>query len=700
MRSLAFASFVLAAIALAACGGKTYIYETPPPNFPTPTPAPTNQPTGQPTLTPTSTVSFNVIVPNISGSARVRPHVIVPAASLSVAIQLDSVNGTVPTTPTPPLITNLSASTAGCQRTSTQLSCVINVAAPVGALIYTLTVYNATNAGGSSLGAGNLAVTTTGGATVVAPATLSGTVAKIVVSVGGAALGVNAAVPVTVQAEDANSSTVLGSYTSPITLTDTDASGQTSLSSSAGNVTSGATVVTLTYAGGAMTAPATIGASASGVSPANVTPGTFSPSVVNPTVNGSTTTFAYSQTVTTGTNAAPTNPQGTFTGTYTLTVATGQTFGTATNLVQISGSQFPDPGLPTSFNGMFFSDIAAYYAWTPNAGGMSLGLVGVATSDGLSVTCAPPYNQMIVVPMPSNWNVRTGSGPCTANALLPPFALETLVRNADGSYGNNYNLNGEFLQLNVNSDGSSTLTFNAACGCGDSAIISVPTPSPGAATIPVNIIDFSSTDFPNGIPTPGSTTTPAPVPTSVPNPWIAAGIPNRIMPNPPESDTFTSKGVIASLPTECAIPPTILGPSPTLREADETIVVADPMADPTLGANFGYYTSQLIAHYYLDGVGEICNENTYYEVDFFSDNLDAYFNVATNPQYSPGYKTVAQTIWQYVTATTLTASSVRRREASAAFTAATYAMAHAPIYRETRSSSAWPHRLGAAKRNV
>ena len=249
MRSLAFASFVLAAIALAACGGKTYIYETPPPNFPTPTLAPTNQPTGQPTLTPTSTVSFNVIVPNISGSARVRPHVIVPAASLSVAIQLDSVNGTVPTTPTPPLITNLSASTAGCQQTSTQLSCVINVAAPVGALIYTLTVYNATNAGGSSLGAGNLAVTTTGGATVVAPATLSGTVAKIVVSVGGAALGVNATVPVTVQAEDANSSTVLGNYTSPITLTDTDASGQTLLSSSAGNVTSGATVVTLDLRG-------------------------------------------------------------------------------------------------------------------------------------------------------------------------------------------------------------------------------------------------------------------------------------------------------------------------------------------------------------------------------------------------------------------------------------------------------------------
>ncbi len=702
MRSLAFALFVFAAFALAACGGKTVIYETPQPNFPTPTPTlqPTNQPTGQPTLTPTSTVSFNVIVPNISGNARMRPHVVVPAASLSVAIQLDSVDGTTPTTPTPPLFVNLTASTAGCQQSSTQLSCVINLTAPVGALIYTLTVYNAANGAGSSLGAGNLAVTTTAGSIVVAPATLSGTIEKIVVSVGSAPLGVSATVPVTVQAEDVNGNTVLGTYTNPITLTDTDASGQTTLSASARNITTGAATITLAYAGGAMSAPAAIGASAVHVSPANVTPASFSPSQTDPTVNGASTTFAYSQTVTTGTNAPPTNPQGTFTGTYTLTVATGQTFGTATNLVQVSGSQFPDPGLPTSFNGMSFSDIAAYYAWTQNGAGMSLGLVGVATSDGLSVTCAAPYNQMIVVPMPSNWNVRTGSGPCTANAVLPPLYLENLVRNADGTYGNNYNLSGEFLQLNVNADGSSVVTFNAACGCGDSAIIAVPSPRPGTATIAVNIIDFSSTDFPNGIPTPGSTTTPSPVPTSVPNPWIAAGIPNGTMPSPPESDTFTLKGVITSLPPECAIPPTILGPSPTLREADETIVVADPMADPMLGANFGYYTSQLIAHYYLDGVGEICNENTYYEVDFFNDVLDAYFNVASNSSYSPGYKTVAQTIWQYVTATTLTASSARRREASAAFTAATYAMAHAPMYRKARSSSIWPRRTGAAKRNV
>ena len=166
-------------------------------------------------------------------------------------------------------------------------------------------VQRAERHGGSRSAPAILRVTTTAGATVVAPATLSGTVAKIVVTVGGAALGVNVTVPVTVQAEDANNNTVLGNYTNPIALTDTDASGQTSLSSSASNITSGATVVTLAYAGGAMSAPATIGASAAGVSPANVTPGTFSPSQTLSHGQWREHDVSHTrETVTTGTNAA------------------------------------------------------------------------------------------------------------------------------------------------------------------------------------------------------------------------------------------------------------------------------------------------------------------------------------------------------------------------------------------------------------
>ena len=142
MRSLVFAFVAVAATALAACSGTTYVYGTPQPNVPTPTMQPTMQPTGM----TTSTVSFNVIVPNISGSARHRPTVVVPGTSLSVAVQLDSVNSTSSTTT--PTTVNLSAATAGCEQSSTQLSCVINLTAPVGASIYTLTVYGGPNGTG------------------------------------------------------------------------------------------------------------------------------------------------------------------------------------------------------------------------------------------------------------------------------------------------------------------------------------------------------------------------------------------------------------------------------------------------------------------------------------------------------------------------------------------------------------------------
>jgi hypothetical protein len=677
VRSLAPLVFVLATIALAACGGTTYVYQTPQPV----------SPTIQPTALTTSTVTFNVIVPNIGGNARVRPHAIVPGGSLSVAIQLDSVNGTASSTT--PTVANLDPSTSGCEQSSTQLSCVINVTAPVGALIYTLTVYSAPSAGGSSLGAGNLAVTTTPGATVVAPATLSGTVAKIAVTVGGAALGVHATVPVTVQAEDAKNNTVLGNYTSPIALTDTDASGQTTLSSSATNITSGTTVVTLTYAGGAMSAPATVNASASGVSPSDVTPGTFSPSLTYPTVNGASTTFYYSQTVSTGTNGPPNSAPSTSKGSYTIDMATGQTYNGINNLVQISGLVVPDPGLPTMFTSINYSSMIAYYAWTQQAAGSSLGLVGFTTSDGLVLACAAPYNQMIIAPLSGNWNVRNGSAACTATNLDVLGDTSAQVRNADGSYTENYNLTpsgGPVIQLNLNSDGSALQSVNNLCGCPTSSIIAIAVPNAGAATIPVDITDFGS----NGIPPPGVTVTPSPIPTSVPNPWIAAGIPNGAMPSPPESDTFTTVGTIGSLPPDCAIPASVLGPNPTFSEADETILIADPNED----YNIGYYSSQAIKHYYLDGVGEVCNENVGYQVAYDSDPTDYYFNVPTNPNYDPNYDTTQQTIWQYVTATTLTATSARRRAATQAFAAATYAFARASMStrRTPWSWLAWPRR--------
>ena len=56
-----------------------------------------------------------------------------------------------------------------------------------------------------------------------------------------------------------------------------------------------------------------------------------------------------------------------------------------------------------------------------------------------------------------------------------------------------------------------------------------------------------------------------------------------------------------------------------------------------------------------------------------------YLNLPSNSNFSTQYDTLLQTTWSYVTATTLTATSARRREAAQAFSAATYALAHAPM---------------------
>ena len=624
-------------------------------------------------MTPSSTVSFNVIVPNIGGSMRRRPYVTVPAAALSVAIQLDSANSVASSTPA--TISNLSATTPGCEQTSTQLSCVVNVSAPVGSLVYTLTVYSAANGTGPSLGAGNLAITTTAGATVVAPAALSGTVAKIVVTVGGAALGADISVPVTVQAEDANGNTVLGSYMNPITLSDSDASGQTSLSASATNIMNGATLITLAYAGGSMPSPATINASAENVSPSNVTAGSFSPSQTYPTINGSSTSFTYTQSLMFGVNGPPVNGPNTSGATYDAIVTTGQGFNGVNNLVEIAGLYSAANWLPSSFSSTLnFQNLIAYYAWTPEGSNASFGLVGMTSNTGFTLTCQSPYTKEIEAPLTTDWNVLSGSAPCTASYSDGRGDTGETILNPDGSYVDNTQglAIGEIYSIAVNSDGSMSQTTNENCGCGGSSIVSVGVPSPGASLIPVEI-----QTFPGAIPAPDQSATPSPEPTSVPNPWaVWNGIPGEQIPNPLISDTFAVVGPIGSLPSQCAIPAGLLGSNPTLTEADETVIVADPASD----WNAMYYSNQTIKHYYLDGVGEICNEDVLIGAAYNASPLNYYLNVPTNPNFNTSYVTYSGTQWTYLTATTLTATSTRRRESAQAFSAAMYALTHVPLH--------------------
>lgn len=393
MRSLAFAFLGLMAIVLAACSG-------------------TQQVSSVPTAGPGG-VSFLVIVPT-SQSAAKRRNVVLPSTAQSVTITLDSVNGTTYTgTPT---TANLASSTSGCTATTAQLSCIINVSVPAGTLVFTVSAYSGASGGGTLVATGNLSVTAIAGETVNAPTTIGGTLAKIVVSVGGAAeLGVSASLPVTVQGEDSNGDTILGTYSSPITLTDTDASAQTSVSPTSVPDSTTAATVMLGYLGGAMPAAATIGASASGVSASSVTSGTFSPDQTNPTVNGNSVSFdSVYQYGEAGDSQQPT-PGPTNNSSYSYSYSTGQNFNGASNAIDIDGD---------------------YYAWTPSGTSSTLGYLGWSDGPDQQDVCASPYYAEFIIPIPSSWNAYQGTGACTytENYYDSPTEFETYnnVDNADG----------------------------------------------------------------------------------------------------------------------------------------------------------------------------------------------------------------------------------------------------------------------------
>jgi hypothetical protein len=581
MRSLTFALLGLVAVVLAACSGTQSVYTAA-------TAAPTAQAMGN--------VSFLVIVPSANQSATKRRNVVLPSNAQSVTITLNSVNGTAYTgTPTS---ANLSSSASGCTATSAQLSCIVNVSVPAGTLVFTVSAYSGASGGGTLIATGNLSVTATPGQTVNAPTTIGGTLAKIVVTVGGAAeLGATASLPVTVQGEDANGDTILGTYSSPISLSDSDASSQTTVSpTSVPDSTTAATVV-LNYLGGAMPAAATIGASATGVSASSVTSGSFSPDQTNPTVNANSVTFDTSYQEGSASGSVQPTPGSMNTGSYSYVYQTGQTFNGVSNAIEIDGD---------------------YYVWTAGATSSSLGYLGWANGSEESDLCASPYNTEFVIPIPSSWNVYQGAGACTQSygyddtGYTPPLTeTDTTIGYADGSYTNTDTYNytgccaGDFGTGNytVASSGAATQVENEGGGS-DSVTLSAP--AAGSSTLNASYVVYPSGTFPpSGTPTPTATT--------VPNPWIAIGA----SPAPAlQSDVYTTQSPISTLPVSCNVPSSILGTNPTLTEIDETSSSADPLGENETTEEY-LYEAQTTKHYYLAGVGQVCF--TYNWVGYYYD---------------------------------------------------------------------------------
>ncbi|HTX57398.1 MAG TPA: hypothetical protein VMD47_09910 [Candidatus Acidoferrales bacterium] len=589
MRSFAFA-FLAAAIFVSACSGNQQTY--------TPSSASQQQ----------STVSFLVIVPTATTSAR-RRDVTVPSNSQSVTITLNTVNGSsysgTPTT------ANLSSSASGCTATSAQLSCIVNVTAPSGTLVFTVAAYSGTNGGGTLLASGSVSVTTTGGQTVSAPLTLGGTIAKIAISISALTeLGISGSFPVTVQAEDSNGNTILGTYTSPVTLTDSDTSGSTTIATSGGDsppaselLSSGDTAM-LVYNGGAMTPAATIGATVSGLSSSDVTTASFLPEQTNPTVNGNEVTYSTSAQWGYNDDSTPATPGPVETGAYGFAYQTGQSFDGTNSAILIDGS---------------------YYTWTPAGATMVLSYLGWNEGSDGEETCATPYQSEFVIPVPSSgWNVYSGTGPCAYSYSYYYGAndeeTDAATYNADGSYTYTESYNYTYCCTNDYGTESYTLTSQGnaqfvsnepseSVAYGFSAPANADSP-----TLSVTYVDATGTFPPSG--------TPAPYSTTVPNPWLSIGA-SGVTP-PLQSDVYTNKGSITSLPAGCNVSTSILGSSPTLTEIDETQANADPLERDWL-----YYT-ETAQHYYLAGVGQVCF--SYSWAGYYYDN-GTYAYVGGSDQY-------------------------------------------------------------------
>lgn len=196
---------------------------------------------------PTAQTTFRIDAPSLATtSSATRSPKYVSAATASVSIAL--------TGQAPLAVVNLSPSSPGCTTTTAGTTCTVTVNAPLGQDTFVVTAYGGTNGTGSVLSTATAVATVALNSSNVVALVLNGVVSTATVILGSTSVvvGAPATVAVTVVAYDAAQEIIVGpgNYSSPVTLTDTDASGMTSLSAT--QVLAPGTNTTLTYKGGSM----------------------------------------------------------------------------------------------------------------------------------------------------------------------------------------------------------------------------------------------------------------------------------------------------------------------------------------------------------------------------------------------------------------------------------------------------------------
>jgi hypothetical protein len=204
----------------------------------TPTPAPTAAPSNAPSTSIARLTITDPVGPSTFGSQRRPRHLPATTASVSIAV-----NGGTPT------VVPYTVNGPTCVISSSTVTCTFDVQAPAGNDTF---VVQALNGAGKQLATATVQQAVSG--TTVVPVTLAGVPSSATVSLGSTTspAGTAASIPITVTAADADGNPIAGTYATPVTLTDDDKSGHTTISPNP--VTSSTAAVSLNYDGKASNA--------------------------------------------------------------------------------------------------------------------------------------------------------------------------------------------------------------------------------------------------------------------------------------------------------------------------------------------------------------------------------------------------------------------------------------------------------------
>ena len=585
----------------------------------------TGSPIPHPTATavPASTVKFTITVPltDASSTAR-RPMFDAPSGTQSVSFQLSSVNGT-PQTSTPTVV-NTSSSATGCSAANGTLTCTASVPGVAGSDVFTVTSYPQSDAKGTAIASGVVQVSTTAGSTTTAPVTLTGTIASIVLSVQGVALpGVSTTLPVLVIAKDASGATIMGTYSNPITLTDSDTSGASTLSKTALQSSTDAAAVTLSYTGAALKS-ATIAAAASGVS--NVTNATFAPSSDYGATNGQKLTYAATESYSYASNTSTPSPVQTMSGTVTDTFSTGKTFNNLTNLIDVTEA-FAFAGSTNSSTNDF------YYSLNQTATGATVNEAGWVYTESnntdhyqdQSVATGRLGWEFLQLPFKAGNAWDSGSAyketsswdttvPAPNATSVPGTYTAVYAWNKDGSYTDTWKTqstdgtitsSSETMTVTPDGAGSDTYTSfdnNGAANGTETDTIGTPVPAPSGT--PGYVIPVTQT-FVAASPSPGVSPQPTATPAAYAIPdWYPGG---AQPPSPLQSDKATDKGSV-SIPAACNLDSSI---ATTAEQIEDVYNDVDP---------FGSMDQRTTDSYYAQGIGLVCmtGHDAYTSVDVWN----------------------------------------------------------------------------------